>query len=593
MRYFLGLLAVFAGAVALLVQCGAPVDPCVGVDCDDANQCTEDTCDATRSTCRYVALADQTECDFDGFAGVCIAGVCRDPAKLCEGITCDDENECTEDLCNASDGSCEHEAVAEDTPCADGAGLCHERACYGTLTLHSSQARMTMSGTVRLTVEPQFPGWTIAKIEFFDGPDKIGETDPADTGFSIEVPYTRESNGLRTLTARAYDPQGYVVTTDPITLEVDIHWIWVRQFSHDARAVASDHGGSVYAVGKTKRFPDQNAAITKFDSNGNARWTRFFGSENAELAHSVAVDPWNNVYVAGEAYLYPDMDLILFKYDPNGGLLWDHQIDLGTGAEQGGYVAVDGTGAAYFTGWSPGATAAVMKYSSEGTLVWSRDFIEGSSADIAIDPTDGIYVVGNGFLASENEALFVVKYDVDGNRIWERQLEGASRNVAHGAGAFPGGGVCVAGTNRGGLDGSPATAWTDPFVACYDSSGDVMWIRQLDIPWGHGAAVAADSSNVYVVGIAHGNRIVAGEQITGYGDTFLARYDHSGGFASIYLLTSINGTIGSYDQGEGVAVRSDGIVYVSGGTDSTMAPGGTCPCGAGDFDGFLAKYELD
>ena len=27
---------------------------------------------------------------------------------LCDGVDCDDQNECTEDLCNGADGSCEH-----------------------------------------------------------------------------------------------------------------------------------------------------------------------------------------------------------------------------------------------------------------------------------------------------------------------------------------------------------------------------------------------------------------------------------------------------------------------------------------------------
>jgi hypothetical protein len=248
----------------------------------------------------------------------------------------------------------------------------------------------------------------------------------------------------------------------------------------------------------------------------------------------------------------------------------------------------------YLTGWANAGRVSVLKYTSDGTPAWSRHFTTGAPADIAIDAADGVYVAGNGTLEGyENDALFVAKYDIEGNRIWDRQLEGPSGNVAHGAGAYPSGGVCIAGTNRGGLNGSPVTVHTDAFVVCYDSAGDVLWSRQLGIPGsrgGHGAAVAADSSTVYVVGTAHGGGV------NGYGDAFLAQYDLDGRLLAIHFVTSeidefqINI---SYDQGEGVAVESDGTVYVSGGTDSTIAPGGTCPCGAGNFDGFLAKHGSD
>jgi len=51
--------------------------------------------------------------------------VCTGP--LCEGVDCDDENECTDDACVPSDGSCSNTPVPDWTPCSDGAcqnGMC-------------------------------------------------------------------------------------------------------------------------------------------------------------------------------------------------------------------------------------------------------------------------------------------------------------------------------------------------------------------------------------------------------------------------------------------------------------------------------------
>lgn len=51
--------------------------------------------------------------------------VCTGP--LCEDVDCDDENECTADLCNASDGSCSSTPVSDGTLCSNGA--CQNGAC--------------------------------------------------------------------------------------------------------------------------------------------------------------------------------------------------------------------------------------------------------------------------------------------------------------------------------------------------------------------------------------------------------------------------------------------------------------------------------
>ena len=67
-----------------------PDDLCEGVDCDDQNECTIDTCDAGNCS-----NTPDTGASCDGDAGTCDAqGVCE-PNDLCIGVDCDDNNECT------------------------------------------------------------------------------------------------------------------------------------------------------------------------------------------------------------------------------------------------------------------------------------------------------------------------------------------------------------------------------------------------------------------------------------------------------------------------------------------------------------------
>jgi hypothetical protein len=117
--------------IALFVRCGeVGFDPCEGVECDDRNQCTDDSCDVASGVCSYTATPENTPCDFDGLPGLCRSGVCED-AGLCEGMDCDDENPCTNDDCEAETGVCIYTAIAENTPCNFGGlpGLCKSGEC--------------------------------------------------------------------------------------------------------------------------------------------------------------------------------------------------------------------------------------------------------------------------------------------------------------------------------------------------------------------------------------------------------------------------------------------------------------------------------
>jgi len=109
---------------------GGMPDLCMDVDCDDGNECTEDLCDPADGTCDNPAETDGTMCDFEGVGGICMSGVCED-AGLCDGIDCSDGNECTEDLCDPVDGSCDNPAEMDGTVCDFGGvgGVCMSGVC--------------------------------------------------------------------------------------------------------------------------------------------------------------------------------------------------------------------------------------------------------------------------------------------------------------------------------------------------------------------------------------------------------------------------------------------------------------------------------
>jgi hypothetical protein len=96
-------------------------DSCVGgvctgqaVDCDDNNLCTEDVCDQVGG-CQHTQLADGTSCGGGQCGqGVCVQGEC----EVVDGPSCEDYEPCTNDWCDPQQG-CMHERLPDGWECGE------------------------------------------------------------------------------------------------------------------------------------------------------------------------------------------------------------------------------------------------------------------------------------------------------------------------------------------------------------------------------------------------------------------------------------------------------------------------------------------
>ncbi len=89
------------------------VDKCIGVVCDDGNQCTDDSCDPATGECQYINKPDQTPCDLNVECAedvYCDGGFCLGHFNRCADIN--DPEHCRES------GSCNgyHCCTNPDTP---------------------------------------------------------------------------------------------------------------------------------------------------------------------------------------------------------------------------------------------------------------------------------------------------------------------------------------------------------------------------------------------------------------------------------------------------------------------------------------------
>jgi hypothetical protein len=103
----------------------------VDADCEDGNSCTTDLCNTDSGECSNSPVADNTSCGINGW---CTSGICFEPECGVAGLECDDGNICTVDSClayeclfdtaAAAGFSCDDGNACTVADECDGAGVC-------------------------------------------------------------------------------------------------------------------------------------------------------------------------------------------------------------------------------------------------------------------------------------------------------------------------------------------------------------------------------------------------------------------------------------------------------------------------------------
>ncbi len=328
-----------------------------------------------------------------------------------------------------------------------------------------------------------------------------------------------------------------------------------------------------------------------------------FGTTANDVSYGVAVDMSGNIYLAGYtqgnlgATNQGSADIFLAKYDSSKTLQWVRQ--LGTPANEiATAVTTDGSGNVYIAGYTGGnldgelnsglSDAFLVKYDSAGNRLWTK--LLGTSSDdqawaVGADATGNVYISGytQGNLGGANSGssdIFLAKYDSSGTLQWVKQTGTTGRDEIYGMDLDSSGNVYIAGFTAGSLAGANAGGF-DLFLAKYDSSGNTLWSKQLGTAAADfGESIAVDGNgNAYISGYTNGGLDGANR---GGRDIFLAKYDASGNFLWVKQLGTAN-----EDIGYGVTLDASGNAYVTGGTQGGL-DGNT---NKGDYDIFVVKYD--
>lgn len=264
-----------------------------------------------------------------------------------------------------------------------------------------------------------------------------------------------------------------------------------------AQALTTGLDGCIFVGGNTAGALDgqphgggSDAFVAKYSVGGDKVWTRQIGGVGADRATDLTTGLDGAIYVVGDTVGALDgqsnvglEDAFITKFAADGTKVWtrllgtagdDQALAVTTGIDGSIYVGGHAHGSLNGQAALGGDDAFLIKYSPEGTVLWTRLF--GSSGrDVAQALTMGIdgsiYVSGLTEGSSDGQThrggsdAFLTKFSVDGTKAWTRLLGSTSDESADALTTGLDGSIFVGGTTDGPLDGQTALGGEDAFLA--------------------------------------------------------------------------------------------------------------------------------
>jgi hypothetical protein len=427
-------------------------------------------------------------------------------------------------------------------------------------------------------------------------------------------------------------------------------------------AIAVDGSGALYVTGDTRStdFPTVNpyqtyqgvagyydVFVTKVSGAGNSLvYSTFVGGSGSDIGSGIAVDGSGSAYVTGISYstdfptLNPfqtdqaSIDAFVTKLSSAGNNLV-YSTYLGGNADDHCHgIAVDGSGAAYVTGYTTSTDfptlnpfqtdrastdAFVTKLSNSGNSLVYSTYLGGNNTEqcygIAVDSSGATYVTG--FTNSTNfptlnpyqtyqggpADVFVTKLSTSGSSLdYSTYLAGSSSDFGYGISVDGSGAAYITGETvsadfpmLNAYQGTHQGGFYDAFVTKLSSTGNSLvystYLGGSSLDSGYGIAV--DSSGAtYVTGVTESTDFPtqSAYQATNHGwnDAFVTKLSNFGN--SLVYSTYLGGSI--TDIGMGIAVDSFGATYVMGDAESTDFPTlNPYQTDQGLRDVFVTKFE--
>ena len=281
-------------------------------------------------------------------------------------------------------------------------------------------------------------------------------------------------------------------------------------------------------------------------------WGRQFGSDKEEVGTSVATDRQGNVFLVGTttSSLFGnnmgERDGYIIKFDTLGNILWNKQF----GSKEDDCirgVAVDNSGNSYLMGYTNEISSDkknvkqdifLYKFDVNGNQIFEKQFKtdslgNGYQCKILVDDVNNIIISGDtkGNFGGKNAGksdCFFMKLDSSGSVLFIKQFGTDEDDFSCGLTTDKYLNIYICGRTKGKLDENKVGDF-DAFIAKYSKNGELLWMKQYGIKefnMGAAAIVIDNECQIYVAGGTNGNFAGLNQ---GKGDCILMKLDSIGG----------------------------------------------------------------
>ena len=208
---------------------------------------------------------------------------------------------------------------------------------------------------------------------------------------------------------------------------------WIKYFTNGSfnypRDIVRDVNGNYIVSGTSvvsyPGFSNYGVVTIKYDSLGNQKWVKTKDNPNSSMddPHQIFLDDSNNVYIFG---IMADK-FFLLKYDEDGNEKWYTEFNsLVNYFQMTDQACIDKEANIYCAGANDvngRLQSFVRKYSSEGNLLWHKNFDSLSTvadypASIIFDNNEHLFLTGCSIATDTTNFHYVSKFDRNGNISW-------------------------------------------------------------------------------------------------------------------------------------------------------------------------------
>ncbi len=437
-----------------------------------------------------------------------------------------------------------------------------------------------------------------------------------------------------------------------------------------------DNSGNIYVSGNLYGTVDFNPSpavvnltsagdgdcyFAKYDASGNYIFAKSFGNLNTDNTQSLTIDADHNIYLLGSYQSIVDFDpgagdesftctgtndIYIAKYDASGNYVFAKTMN-GTDAAYGLDIQLKSSGNIVITGhlkgnvdFNPGtyntninvglnySASYLAEYNNSGDLVSaftnSRGYEDAQNYPHALkkDVSGNLIMAGSfsntidfdlgpgitKLTSNSNASIYFAKYNDAGSLIYAKTLNSNTSAYIEGAETDASGNVYIGGYFSGTVDFDPGPStqnytatsgqWGyDSFIAKYDATGNFVFVKVVT-----GGSVTIRSmtidlsGNLYIGGVFYGATDfdpgigVANLNGSSSSNSFFAKYNANGNLIYAKEIGSTNNYFFDID------VDNIGNAYLTGEFSSTIdldaGAGSAIFSSAGDRDIYFAKYDV-